>query len=101
LPLRQSSSNIWPRRYKIIGIECSFEPNLIVTNRQTYDLLNFLGDIGGLDATLNTIGYMIVSGYNSSNAFAVLISLLFRKSSKEYNEKRSIMKPKIDSDDDN
>lgn len=62
-------------------------------------MLNFLGDIGGLDGTLNIIGYILVSGYNNSNAFAILISLLFRKSGKEYNEKRSIMKPKIDSDD--
>jgi hypothetical protein len=40
-----------------------------------------LGDVGGLDGTLNIIGFFLVSGYNSLNAYGILISLLFRKSS--------------------
>jgi hypothetical protein len=79
-PLRLSSLNNFPASYMLIGMWFSFEPNLIVTNRQTYDLLNFLGDIGGLDGTLSTIGYLLVSSYNNLNAYAILISLLFRKS---------------------
>jgi hypothetical protein len=79
-PLRLSSLNRFPASYMLIGMWFSFEPNLIVTSRQTYDLLNFLGDIGGLDGTLTIIGHLLLSSYNNLNAYGVLISLLFRKS---------------------
>ncbi len=79
----------------LVGMWLAFEPDLVVTSRQTYDILNFLGDVGGLDGTLSIIGYLLVSGYNNLNAYGVLISLLFRKSGTEYYAKRSTMKSKV------
>lgn len=57
-----------------------------------------MGDIGGLDGSLSVIGLIIASGYNSINAYGILISLLFRKSGKQYIDLRSTMKSKFVSD---
>ncbi len=76
-PTRPSSSNEFPTNYKLVGIEFSVSPDLIYINRQNYNLLSFLGDIGGLDSTLEIIGAILIGGFSKSNAYSHLVSLLF------------------------
>ena len=76
LSLRPSSSNVWPK-YKFIGIEIIFNPDLKTIDRQTYDLLMFLGDVGGLDFSMYIFGWLLISSYSQFNAYANLISFLF------------------------
>ena len=51
--------------------------DLMSVNRETYDLLNFMGDIGGLDSILALIGFIIMQNYSKFNFYSYLISLLF------------------------
>ena len=76
LSLWPSSSNVWPN-YKFIGIEIIFNPDLKTIDRQTYDLLMFLGDVGGLDFSMYIFGWLLISSYSQFNAYANLISFLF------------------------
>ena len=99
--LRPSSSNLWPNKYKFIGIEIIFNPDLMLVDRQTYDTLTFLADVGGLDFSLYIFGFLLMNSYSQFNAYTHLISLLFLKSNPEFQGQRNIMKePKeYDSDD--
>ena len=63
-PLRVSSSNVWPSNYKFIGIEIIFNTDLQVVNRQSYDFLTFLADVGGLDFTLYLFGFLVMNAYS-------------------------------------
>jgi hypothetical protein len=56
-------------------------------------LLSFLGDIGGLDSTLEILGAILIGSFSKSNAYSHLVSLLFMQSTKKYQKSRSIMKP--------
>ena len=46
--------------YKIAGISITRNLDYTRINRTFYDFLNFLGDVGGLDAILVLIGAMTV-----------------------------------------
>lgn len=100
--LRPSSSNIWPKNYKFIGLEIIFNTDLKFIDRQSYDFLTFLADVGGLDQALYVFGFIIMRGFSRFNAYSYLISLLFVRSSSAFQGIRNIMKePKdYDSDDD-
>ena len=50
----------YPLNYKIAGMSFYRNANRVDINRQTYDILNFLGDIGGLDSILLLIGFMLM-----------------------------------------
>ena len=56
----------------------------MVYNRQSYDLLNWFGDVGGLDAALSLIGFIIVYGYSEFNAYSFLITRLFVQSNNAF-----------------
>ena len=43
-----SSWTRWPSRYKFFSLLLNVNDEVTVVNRQTYDLLTYLGDIGGL-----------------------------------------------------
>ena len=64
LALRPSSSNQWPNKYKFIGIEIIFNPDLQIVDRQTYDFLTFLADVGGLDFSLYILGFLVMNAYS-------------------------------------
>ena len=53
-------------------------------NRQSYDLLNWFGDVGGLDAALSLIGFIFVYGYSEFNAYSYLITRLFVQSNNAF-----------------
>ena len=46
--LQSSSWTNYPSRYKFISYQIQISDIVKVTNRETYSLLEFLGDIGGL-----------------------------------------------------
>jgi len=90
--LRPSSSNIWPTKYKFIGIEVLFTQDLLKIDRSTYDLLNFFSDVGGLDFTLYIMGYLIMNSYAVFNSYSYLMTLLFLQSNNGYQAVRNMMK---------
>ena len=47
--------------------------DLEVTNRQTYDLLQFLGDIGGLNSILMALGTLLVGSIAQFRANSFLL----------------------------
>jgi hypothetical protein len=54
---------MFPTKYKISGIGIRRNVNLRIVHRSTYDLLNFLGDVGGLDGILFLIGSLLLGSY--------------------------------------
>ena len=50
----------WPVRYKFIGLEVYFHYDKVQLNRSTYDLLECLGDIGGLAESVYYFGYLLL-----------------------------------------
>ena len=50
-------------RYKIAGFTVFRDLNLRIINRTTYDFLNFLGDVGGLDGVLLLFGFIIMQKF--------------------------------------
>ena len=47
-------------RYKSVSLEVNLNKDIIQINRQTYSLLDFLGDIGGLLDALTIIGEIVL-----------------------------------------
>ncbi len=73
-----------------------FNPNLEVTQRSNYDLLNLMSDLGGLDFVLTLVGHIIINTFQSYNFYSYLISLLFVQSTKTFQSIRSTVKPIVD-----
>jgi len=48
-----------------------------VVSRTSYAILNFFGDVGGLDGALFVMGSLLAKVFCSFNAQSFLISLLF------------------------
>lgn len=80
----------FPQRYKFTGVEILFDFNLEIVNRQTYDSLQLLGDVGGLQQGLSWIGIILVSWYSRLNYQGHLVSKLFTQRNKGYKTGRTI-----------
>jgi hypothetical protein len=58
--LLPSSYNKFPNGYKYIGVEVLLNMDILSTERQTYGILDYLGDIGGLSELLQlTVGWFL------------------------------------------
>ena len=68
----------WPSRYKFTGVEVLLDFDKREVNRNTYDTLAMLGDVGGLQQGLDWIGILLVSWYSSRNGRSFWIASLFR-----------------------
>ena len=76
--LRQSLDIDYPSNYKIIGLDQLYSHDLYMVSRETYDLLTWLGDIGGFMQGLEWIGIVIVCTYYSErNGSSYMVSRLF------------------------
>ena len=64
--------------YKFISNDMFFDLEKMVVTRQTYDLLSWLGDIGGLGEALYYIGHMLVGPFAAFNSKSILLANLFR-----------------------
>ncbi len=64
-------------RYKFTSVEIILHPDKLVSNRQTYSLLDWLGDMGGLFDALRYTCYWIVSPIASFALQSTIMSKLF------------------------
>jgi hypothetical protein len=62
-----------------MGLSFVRDLNLYQINRSTYDILNFLGDIGGLLDILTIIGFSFVGSIQTYNLNSYLIRHLFHE----------------------
>mgnify|MGYP003350418865 CR=1 FL=1 len=69
--------------------------NLIQWNRQTYDILHWIGDIGGLSSGVMSICLFMALLYSELNAAAFLLHKLFLASNDEFQKQRIATKPQI------
>ena len=65
--LEPSAWNDYPTRYKFIGVEILLNFDLNAYSRNTYSLLQWFGDLGGLEQALKLIGSLLVSRLASLN----------------------------------
>jgi hypothetical protein len=61
--LELSYENKWGTSYKVAGVTVFRDLNLEQINRRTYKVLNFMGDVGGLDAVLMICGYCLINWF--------------------------------------
>ena len=66
------------RRYKFTSLEINMSLDKLVINRETYSLLDWLGDLGGLFDALKLIAQVIIYPVSSFSLSATLMSKLFR-----------------------
>jgi hypothetical protein len=62
----------YPNNYKItsIGVLMSYDKRLII--RKTYSLLEFLGDLGGLNEALTRLATFLIGFYETLQYFDIL-----------------------------
>ena len=65
-------------RYKFTSIEVNFSADQQRVNRQTYSLLDWLGDMGGLLDALYLIGMIVMSPFAEFALKTELLSSIFR-----------------------
>ena len=64
--------------YKFSSIEFNLDQRIGITQRETYDLLSWLGDIGGLIDALKYAVQFLLAPYAAFNAKSTLLKSLFR-----------------------
>ena len=65
------------KAYKIAGFTIYRSLHLTVYNRETYDLLAFLGDVGGLEGIIIIMGSVLIGSLTSLNLSLHLMPSLF------------------------
>ncbi len=75
--MKYSAFNIYPSYCKIAGLHLSLSYDVDSFSRQTYDLLNFVGDLGGLHDGLYAICSLIIGSFSVLNFNIKLYSSLF------------------------
>ena len=75
-----SSWNLWPERYKFIGLEVYFHYDKLLISRSTYGILECLGDIGGLAECVYYIGYFLLLPFTEFKLGSKLLSNIFDES---------------------
>ena len=65
-------------RYKFSSLEVNFSQDLTIVNRQTYMLLDWLGDLGGLLDALYIMFWLIATPSSTFALQSSLMSSLFR-----------------------
>ena len=64
--------------YKFVSVELNLDQQKLVIMRETYDVLSWLGDVGGLTDCLLLIGKIILKPFTSYSLQTFLLSGLFR-----------------------
>ena len=65
--------------YKFSGFVLSVSLDMLITERETYGVLEWLGDIGGLFDALRYIGYLLIAPIASYHLKTELLSSIFNK----------------------
>lgn len=66
--------NIFPDMYKVVGLQFYRNFDIEMTERSTYGLLEFLGDLGGLDQTLYIIGSLLLGSLSQFTASSYVVA---------------------------
>mgnify|MGYP006200885799 CR=1 FL=1 len=72
-----SYEDFYPNNYKFAGMTVYRNLNLIKIDRKTYDGLNLLGDVGGLDGILVLIGFVLTARFQDFTLNKFLLRNLF------------------------
>ena len=67
------------RRYKFTSLEVNLSLDKLVVNRETYSLLDWLGDLGGLFDALKLLCAFAISPISGFTLKATLMATLFRQ----------------------
>jgi len=73
-PTAENPSN----RYKYISAEFNMDLNRVNWNRQTYSLLDWLGDLGGLADALRYISWFLIVPFQAFHFRATILTTFFR-----------------------
>ena len=65
-------------RYKFTSIEINASMDQNFITRETYSLLDYLGDLGGLFDALKIIGYILISPVSGFALNSRLLTTIFR-----------------------
>ena len=65
-------------RRKFTSVTIDLSPNLVVVQRETYDLLTWLGDVGGIADALYLLGNIILMPFTAYSFQSNLLSRMFR-----------------------
>ena len=87
------------KKYKFTSLEVNLSLDKLVVNRETYSLLDWLGDLGGLFDAIRFMCRFIIYPVSSFNLSATLMSKLFRQRPSDLALKRK--HSYIEGDDDN
>lgn len=69
----------YPDHYRITGFELMIRFDVAQISRDSYDILAWLGDVGGIMQGLEWIGLLIVGSYYSpSNGNSYVVTQLFK-----------------------
>jgi hypothetical protein len=79
--LQSSSYNRFPYEYKFLGLEFSLNKDTETTERATYGVLDFLGDIGGLAELLQIAVGWFLFRLSNMRLNALMINRLYHVSS--------------------
>jgi hypothetical protein len=72
-----SYEDFYPKNYKFAGMSIYSNLNLKETHRRTYDLLNFLGDVGGLDGVFVIVGPLILGWFQNRSFNKYVLEKLY------------------------
>ena len=67
------------KKYKFTSLEINLSPDKLVVNRETYSMLDWLGDLGGLFDALRLLCTLGIFPVSSFSLQATLMSKLFRQ----------------------
>jgi hypothetical protein len=99
--LSLSYDDNFDERYKIAGLTVfrSFDVEMI--SRNTYDFLSLLGDVGGLDAVLIIVGFLMINWFQqiAQNCYFMSFLYFYRKEpAKTFDIDSPNLKSNIESD---
>ena len=83
-PPKPSSWNVYPTRenpdglFKYGSIEVNMSQDLSIWNRQTYSLLDYIGDLGGLLDGLKSLCAIIIAPFSTFSLQSLLLTTIFR-----------------------
>lgn len=86
-----STWNEFPHRYKIAGLQINLSHDLNIYSRQTYDVLMFLGEVGGLIECLAVMGTIMIGWYSIFNANSYLVTALYQQSTDAFQNLRNFL----------
>ena len=67
----------YPDQYKFISLQINVRETSHITNRETYALLEFAGDVGGAFEFVYTIGYLLSKSMLTYKYLALIANRMY------------------------